>query len=75
MATVPHHHSHPGSHHSGGSYHSGSHHHGGRQAASHVTGSLAVRVLAASAGLRIAMVLPAVALLWAAVAWALLSEG
>lgn len=62
----------------------GNHHHGGQAAAKGLGrgqgqdadfNSLTTRVLAASAGLRIAMVLPAIALLWAAVAWALLGEG
>ncbi len=65
MASHPHHHG----HHEPGHRHGGLDH--GGQAVSRFD-SLAVKVLAAGAGLRILMVLPAIALLWAAVAWALL---
>ncbi|MBX3455147.1 hypothetical protein [Ferrovibrio sp.] len=53
-------------------HHSGHHDHHAH--AAFPAGSLAVRVLAAGAGQRILMVLPAIAVLWAAVAWALLSD-
>lgn len=65
MASHPHNHGH----------HPGHNHHHGGPAMPRQPDFLAAKVLAAGAGLRILMVLPAIALLWAAVAWALLGEG
>ncbi len=54
-------------------HHNDGHSHGGHRHV-HQPDTLATKVLAAGAGQRILMVLPAIALLWAAVAWALLGD-